>query len=174
KAATVVLAQRKHRRGGELERLCDEIAVELLLPYEMFLRALGGEPVSIAGIFGLAKQFDSSIQATALRAGEVSQQPVEVVCWERSGRSGIGVKARRGHEYLTAPGAERRGLEDESPVARAFRSKGTERGSELPAPDAPWNVYDCEARGFLKGSARFVISVARPAGVPAAATAHGV
>lgn len=163
KAATVVLARRKPSSDGELERLCDEIAVELLLPQEMFIDALDDEPVSMGAIFRLAKLFDSSLQATALRAGELSREPVQVICWERSGRRGIRVKAARGRDFLTGPGAdEDTSLADETPIARAFRSKRTERGRQVAAPQAP-DIYDCEARGFLRGDQRFVISVVRSA-----------
>ena len=170
KAATVTLAGRKPSGEDELERLCDEIAVELLLPYGLFSRALGQEPVTIGKIFGLARQFDASLQATALRAGELSTAPVQVICWERSGRSGYTVKAARGRDFLTGRGAEtERSLAEQTPIARAFRSKEIERGRQLPSPEAP-DVYDCEARGFMKGDARFVISVVRPAALAATAS----
>ena len=47
KAATVTLASRKPSGDDELERLCDEIAVELLLPYGLFSRALGEERAQV-------------------------------------------------------------------------------------------------------------------------------
>jgi len=157
-ASTVLLATRKPRRKDDLERLCDQIAVELLMPYELFLAALGPGPLAIADVFRLARLFDASLQSTALRAGELALEPVEVVCWQRDGVDGIRPGARRGHEFLAAPATEaNRHLDDGTPVARAFTSKDTERGRDI------GDLYDCEARGFLRGSARFVISIARPA-----------
>jgi hypothetical protein len=158
---TVALARRKPRSSDELERLCDEIAVELLLPYELFLQELQ-EPLSLNGMFRLAKQFDASLQATALRAGELAREPVQVVCWERSGRRTMRVKAQRGREYLTGAGASERSLDDDTPIARAFAARDAAHGIEFASPGADVG-YECEARGFLSGTARFVISIVRPA-----------
>jgi hypothetical protein len=159
--AAVELAARRPRGGDELERLCDEIAVELLLPYEMFARSVP-QPLTLTGVFGLAKTYDASLQATALRAGELAQEPIQVVVWERDGRSRIRAKAARGREYLTGDDAAERSMGDDTPIARAFIGKDAERGLEVADPDSPL-AYDCEARGFLRGEARFVISIVRPA-----------
>ncbi len=63
------------RAGKELERLCDLIAVEILLPAEAFVAQLP-KPLRIADIFALARQYQASISATALRCAELSRATV--------------------------------------------------------------------------------------------------
>ncbi|MEX1253824.1 MAG: ImmA/IrrE family metallo-endopeptidase [Dehalococcoidia bacterium] len=165
KPATVVLAARTPRRGTALERLCDQIAAELLMPYEMFTQSMQGEGVSLNTVERLARTYEASLQSTALRMGELSDAPAQVVCWEREQKLGLRVRWKSGQPLLTAKGATAyRSLSNEtSPIARAYASKQRETGHETPWPDQPWCVYHCEAKGFLRGSARFVLSVVRPA-----------
>jgi Zn-dependent peptidase ImmA (M78 family) len=167
KPATVVLAARTPRRGTALERLCDQIAAELLMPYDMFRRSMDGEGVSLDTVERLAKVYEASLQSTALRLGELSDEEAQVVCWEREEKLGLRVRWKSGAPLLTAKGATayRSLSNEESPIARAYASKQRETGHETPWPDQPWCVYRCEAKGFLRGSARFVLSVARPVAV---------
>ena len=66
---------RPPRRGKELERLCDRLAVELLLPASAFVRVLPELP-TIGDIFGLARTFQASLTATAQRVAELSNTTV--------------------------------------------------------------------------------------------------
>ena len=63
------------RFGSELERICDMIAVELLMPTELFKKRFLAD-TSIGGIFNLSKTFGTSLSATAIRCHEVSNLPV--------------------------------------------------------------------------------------------------
>jgi len=164
------LAHRNGRRGSALERLCDEVAVELLFPYELFRHAVAGLPPAIGAVTRTARLFDASLEATALRYGEVAPGPVEVVSWRQQG-SGLKVKASRGTPLVAASDCRAvRSLSDaSSPVARAFRSRGAERGLERPYDDMPWIAHPCEAQGFLRGEARYVLSLITPATAGAAA-----
>jgi len=63
------------RVGKELERLCDLIAVELLMPEDVF-RAHLPHSFRVADIFTLAKRFQASLSATARRCAELSQVTV--------------------------------------------------------------------------------------------------
>ncbi len=161
--ATVVLAARTPRRGSTLERLCDQIAAEVLMPYEMFLRSMGGG-ASLDQALRLARLYDASLQSAALRMGELSPEAAQVVCWEREGARGLRVRWKSGRPLLTEKDATSyRSLSNESsPVVRAYASKGRWTGHETPFAGQPWCVYQCEAQGFLRGSARFVLSVVRP------------
>ena len=58
------------RTGAELERLCDMLATELLMPRHVFLEKCGPDP-SITTIFGLARTFDTSVATTAIRCAEL-------------------------------------------------------------------------------------------------------
>jgi hypothetical protein len=56
--------------GSELERLCDMLAAEILMPEEHFLRAIGPE-ISIRGIRRTSRLFNTSLSATAIRCAEL-------------------------------------------------------------------------------------------------------
>jgi len=57
------------RTGHELERLCDMIATEMLMPREIFLHV--AKVPSINSIFQVARTFETSVTATALRFAEL-------------------------------------------------------------------------------------------------------
>lgn len=58
------------RHGIELERLCDKIAAELLMPKQIFLGRLGQE-FSAKKILDLSQLFRASVSATAIRCAEL-------------------------------------------------------------------------------------------------------
>lgn len=62
------------KRGRELERICDMLAGEFLLPRKMFMEH-AGPGIDAAVVFKLARIFDTSLMATALR------------CWHLAGVS---------------------------------------------------------------------------------------
>lgn len=75
------------RTGTELERLCDLLATEILMPTHIFLSRLGGR-LSLQKIFELARTFKTSLSATAIRCSELRRISVfEVengdVLWSR-------------------------------------------------------------------------------------------
>jgi len=164
--APVVLAERRPSGSTALERLCDQIATELLLPYDMFRDALGAGAPGIEHLERLARRFDASLQATARRTGEVSEAPVQVVIWGKHSERGLAVQMKSGRDYLTCAGALRfRSFtaNRSSAIVRAFSAGETQLGEEVPLPEAPWNAYRCEARGYSSGSRRFVVAVVTPA-----------
>jgi hypothetical protein len=58
------------RTGAELERLCDMLATELLMPRDAFLERSGADP-DINTIYELSRVFQTSITATAIRCAEL-------------------------------------------------------------------------------------------------------
>lgn len=58
------------RTGVELERLCDMLATELLMPRGTFLERCGIDP-DINTIFELARVFQTSVTTTAIRCAEL-------------------------------------------------------------------------------------------------------
>jgi hypothetical protein len=58
------------RTGVELERLCDMLATELLMPRRVFLERCGLDP-DINTIFELARIFQTSVTTTAIRCAEL-------------------------------------------------------------------------------------------------------
>lgn len=58
------------RVGKELERLCDMLATEILMPYEVFLQLVGTR-ISVQKLFELASVFKTSLSASAIRVAEL-------------------------------------------------------------------------------------------------------
>jgi hypothetical protein len=58
------------RVGEELERLCDMIATELVMPRKVFLEH-AASPITVGIVFELARRFGLSIAATAIRCAEL-------------------------------------------------------------------------------------------------------
>jgi hypothetical protein len=63
------------RFGEELERICDMLATEILMPKDIFLQRAGHE-LSIQKVFELARLFDTSLVATAIRCAELQRVSV--------------------------------------------------------------------------------------------------
>lgn len=61
--------------GEELERLCNMLATEILMPRDEFLKWSGGE-LSMQKVFGLARKFETSLAATAIRCAELRKVSV--------------------------------------------------------------------------------------------------
>ena len=80
---------RPPRRGRELERLCDMIAAELLMPWDRFCPLVRAE-LSVEMILRLAHSFRTSVAATAIRCAEVAGVSV-FETERRSVRWGYGV-----------------------------------------------------------------------------------
>lgn len=75
------------RTGIELERICDLLAAEILMPTRVFLSLLGEKP-SLKKVFELSKTFKTSLSATAIRCAELRGVSVfevesESILWSR-------------------------------------------------------------------------------------------
>lgn len=67
------------RNGQELEKLCNMIATELLMPTDVFLRNIP-KVVTMRTILATARMFQTSISATALRFGELTNNTLVFEC----------------------------------------------------------------------------------------------
>ncbi len=56
-------------KGTEVERLCDLLASALLMPPEVFVRS--AQPICLSGLFDVARQFDVSLAAAAVRCASL-------------------------------------------------------------------------------------------------------
>jgi hypothetical protein len=68
---------RPPRVGDELERLCEMLAAEILMPRANFQAALGAEPVTGLTISNLARRFQASLTATAIRCTDF--RPLSII-----------------------------------------------------------------------------------------------
>jgi hypothetical protein len=159
KHSSVVLGERKAKMPHQkLERLCDAIAAEILLPYDMFSEAVDEEALGIETILRLCGRFDASLQSTARRAGDLCQQPAQVVCWTKSSAGHLTPMLKTGRPYFTAS-AWLSLTDDTSAAVRAYRGTKREEGLENPLLEQPRAELRHEAQGFLKGEPRYVLSV---------------
>jgi hypothetical protein len=67
------------RKGKEVERLCDKIAVELLMPAGAFRQQIS-PPVTLPDVFRASRVFQTSLSATTVRCGEL----YKTLCFECS------------------------------------------------------------------------------------------
>ena len=73
---------RARTRKKARERLCDVAATELLMPEQVFKKYLTSFGLSINSVEPLAHIFRTSIQATAFRIAEVSNEPCLMLMWQ--------------------------------------------------------------------------------------------
>lgn len=75
-------AGRLWRREGddsEFERLCQVAGAEFLLPLDAFQTAAASRSRTLRGVLGLAGDFDASLEATARRAVETTDEPMVAI-----------------------------------------------------------------------------------------------
>ena len=82
-----VPSKRKHKAE---ERLCDQIAAELLMPEELFQDEMRARGLSLKHVARLASLFRTSLTATVIRYWELLPEPCHLVRWRSSiARNGI-------------------------------------------------------------------------------------
>ena len=74
------------------ERLCDEIAAELLMPEEMFTVEVRKFGRSLEHLPRFAKVFGTSLTATAIRYWELLPEPCQLIRWRPQAHKKIGFK----------------------------------------------------------------------------------
>ena len=70
----------------ELERCCDAIAAELLMPNEQFCSAAEKVGWKLNGVGGLARLFQVSVESAAIRMQTLLNEPVVMSVWHASKR----------------------------------------------------------------------------------------
>ena len=147
------------------ERLCDLAASEMLMPEAMFREAAHSITPSIAAIRRLADVFKTSIQATAQRYSKLGPEHSQVTMW------------RGRHSRIEPVGGQRRGpvmdlesflLADSQTLVQRSISEayGTDRlvtGHDLELSCYPPRRIRIEAKGFIQGSGRYVVTVMQTA-----------
>ena len=71
----------------KLERYCDELASEFLMPYELFTEDMSLKPVSLVNAIGLARTYQTSATAAAIRYVNLSPVPLALIRWDRDRRN---------------------------------------------------------------------------------------
>ncbi|MEX0800391.1 MAG: ImmA/IrrE family metallo-endopeptidase [Dehalococcoidia bacterium] len=148
-------------RTGPAERLCDELAAELLMPHEIFTREMDAKPVSLDTICDLANTFQTALEPAAIRFGALVSAPVQVVYWEKV-EDHLRIKWTNGKPML--PRTATMGLLTDRAFgpAEAFNSD-SEEGVTTYAHSSRSKSLDliCESKGFRERPYRYVLSLVR-------------
>ena len=146
------------------EILCDIAASELLMPREQFISSSRALPVSIDTVERLSDQFDTSIEATALRYGTVNGEKFQMVVWSRR-HSGLTPKWSIG-ERVVSPSAFAVRNPTNSVQWSVARALLTDERVQANDPDLsaypPRRVW-VEAKAFRRGPGRYVLTILRSA-----------
>ncbi len=124
----------RHRKSNKLndeERLCDQIAAEILMPREVFVADATDVGWSIDGLKQLRELYDTSVQATASRMINLMPETCHMGIWRPASNSSemhrlqhsIGQTARFGIPARNGLPRSRFWL-----IARAAKSRQTESG----------------------------------------------
>jgi Zn-dependent peptidase ImmA (M78 family) len=166
RSATRAVSTRK-ATAPRTERLCDRIAAELLMPYQMFAPLLKGMPANIATICTLADKFESSVHSAAIRFAELSQDAVEVMCWQRQGDRLVLISTggRRFFRAWGSPAELARDIQDPSfGPSLAFHCDDLIVRRDTPKAGLRTISFLCESQGFGADDYRYVLTLAKPAG----------
>lgn len=121
-------------RDKELERSCDVIAAELLMPRRLFAEAADMEGWTLKAVPRLARLFQVTMQAAAVRLCELSKRPLMMSVWQGNARPIEGLRykwARPNQAGRTCrPKVEwKNNAEALAPLYQAFRSPGIAVGA---------------------------------------------
>ena len=151
------------------ERLCDAAATELLMPEIVFKKYLLALGASISSIESLTNIFRVSIRAAAIRIAEVSTEPCIALLWRP--QPGTKSKALR-LAWRVGPRKKSKGKTDYMPVHTLIKSPSTlYKAYQCVNPVKCHKVFRLdtgikrilvESKGFGRGEARYVISLAFP------------
>lgn len=145
-------------RAAQEEKLCDEIAAELLMPQPLFEREMIRQEPSIEMICKLAKKFNTAIEPAAIRFGKLSRADIQVVHWEKQGNF---LRAKWVSGARLVPYGSRRSVWDmTSGPCQAYHA-GDEiiTSYEAPRKGAPHLNLVCQSRAFDLQPFRFVLSL---------------
>ncbi len=154
-------------RARAKERLCNVAAAELLMPEMVFKKYLSGFGVSINSIEWLANIFRVSISSTAIRIAELSTEPCIALLWRP--QPGTKSKALRLAWHI-GPGNRSRIKVNYVPkhtlarhtstLYKAYQYDSLVKCRKDFRLDAGIKHILVESKGFGRGEARYVISLA--------------
>ena len=162
----------REQANPHLERLCDRLAAQLLMPTSIFLRFAA--PWTITSIPRLARLFDTSMTATAIRYTGLMPRPCIVVLWRPSRKTGGRLlpawhvqNELCGNSRFHGPTSKR--LTKHSVIYEAFLGtesfKGTMLVPLITKSGALYERMEVEALGYGTGDKRSVVSLIYPTAV---------
>ena len=133
-ASGVVGTASKHRGHGysdEEERLCDQIAAEILMPQMAFQEDGWMEGWSLRNLKTLADKYDTSIPATAIRMIDLMPEETLMGTWKISSVDGEKAELKRQHcgkTWYQIPGSSTVSAQRLQLINRAWNSTEVEPG----------------------------------------------
>jgi hypothetical protein len=166
-----------HREVGEntrgrrdsLEKLCDTLAAQFLMPRALFLQY--APPWNVGSIPRLARQFETSILATAIRFAELMPTACVLTIWRPDRKSTDRLLPMWSSQNKLCGKARYHGpvfnrLSKDSVVYQAFRSsnpvEGTMMVPKITREGASYRKTKVEAVGYGNGDNRRVCSLFKP------------
>ena len=148
-------------RAVAVERECDALAAEILMPTPNFARLIAGDWPTISGLSTLAADFDVSLESCALRFAELTQAQCQIAKWVPDG-SDLRCAWASGPVSVLARG-ERVCLGDEKfRVHQVYHGEITITDAQTLCQPDHERAWEIESRGFGRPSRRYVLSIVRP------------
>ena len=163
------MRQGTRHEPNALERHCDELAAQLLMPDPTFSRYANADVFSIQSIINLANAFQTSIKATTIRALEVIDEPcIAIVSAMSNGRTGTRLRLQWGSQNVRRLRAKRpyflpkRKSVNLDTARMAYETNHVQTRSEFTdIGKLKFKAYT-ESKGFGSGKSRYVLSLVFP------------
>ena len=156
--AGIALKYRGHGHSNAEERLCDQIAAEILMPRLPFQEDAWLEGWSLRNLRNLARKYDTSVSATAIRMIDLMPEEALMGVWAFDGNGNFSLKwSHTGKTAYRVPGGsisnKRLGL-----LAAAWNSGQVESGAAPVVPDSisgGINLRDVPAEALASGRGEY-------------------
>ena len=166
---TPSMRQDTRQAPNALERNCENLAAQLLMPDPTFSRYANADVFSIQSIINLANVFQTSIKATTIRALEVIDEPcIAIFSAMSNGRTGTRLRLQWGCQNVRRLRAKGpyflpKGKSVNLDTARmAYETNHVQTRSEFTdIGKLKLNSYT-ESKGFGSGKPRYVLSLVFP------------
>ena len=150
----IALKYRGHGHSNAEERLCDQIAAEVLMPRLTFQEDAWLDGWSLRNLLDLARKYDTSVPATAIRMIDLMPEEALMGVWEFGGNGKFNLKwSHTGKTDYRVPGGsisnKRLGL-----AAQAWSSDQVESGTAPVVQDSRSggiNLLDVPAEALARG-----------------------
>ena len=166
---TPSMRQDTRQAPNALERNCEKLAAQLLMPEPTFSRYANADVFSIRSIIKLSKAFQTSIQATTIRVLDIIDEPCIALFSAMSiGRTGIRLRLRwdcqnvrrlrAKHPYFLPKGKS----VNLDTVRMAYETNHVQTRNEFTDIGKLKLKAYTESKGFGSGKSRYVLSLVFP------------
>jgi hypothetical protein len=141
-----------------LERQCDRLATEILMPTTGVSALMRGKRPSMSSVMDLADRYEASIESAALRLAELTDMPTQVVKW-RPEEEGFSVQWSRGNLGIVSRGLRTSPGQNLFGVGEAYATDETVCRPEKVVARHKTVVTMAESKRFGSDKFRYVLTV---------------